>query len=282
MPGKLYVVATPIGNLEDLSPRAARVLAEVSLVAAEDTRRTRKLFARYGIRTPMVSCHENNEAERAREIVARLREGRDVALVSDAGTPGIADPGARVVRAAAEAGAEIVPVPGPSAVAAALSVSGFRCDRFVFEGFLPAGRTARRERLLELREEPRTLVFFEAPHRAEAFFGDLARIFGGERKAVVLREGTKLHETVLRGTLGELAARASELARGELTVVVEGYEERAGQRGGFTTEIDAEIDRLLSEGKKTREIAEEVAARFGLSRRSVYRRVLARSSSVAG
>ncbi|MDH5833010.1 16S rRNA (cytidine(1402)-2'-O)-methyltransferase [Luteimonas kalidii] len=231
--GVLHVVATPIGNLGDLSPRAQQVLREVAAVCAEDTRHTRQLFAQVGIATPLLALHEHNEDAMAQRLVARLQAGDSLALVSDAGTPLVSDPGFRLVRAAREAGIRVSPVPGPSALIAALSVAGVPSDRFAFEGFLPAKAAARRERLAALAGEPRTLVFFEASHRIDDMLGDAAQAFGDERRAVVARELTKLFETVLDGPLAALRDRVEadpDQRRGEFVVLVEGAGDDEGAR----------------------------------------------------
>ena len=223
--GRLYVVATPIGNLSDLSARARDVLESVGLIAAEDTRHTGSLLKHFAIRTPLMSLHEHNEKQRASEVVLRLQQGISVALVSDAGTPAISDPGFELVRAAAAAGIDIVAVPGPCAAIAALSIGALPTDRFCFEGFLPARAAARRERLRELAGEARTLVFYESPHRIAAMLEDCAGCFGAQRGAALAREITKLHEAVYRGTLAELAARAAQdpdFSRGEIVLIVAG------------------------------------------------------------
>ena len=221
--GVLYVVATPIGNLEDVTLRALRVLREVDLIAAEDTRRTRTLLAHHGISRPLTSYYDAVERSRAPAIVERLKAGESVALVSDAGTPGIADPGYHLVRGAIAAGIPVVPVPGPSAVTALVSVAGLPAERFVFEGFLPTRRGARAARLAALAREPRALVFFEAGRRLAAFLAD-AEAALGDRAAVVGRELTKRHEEHLRGTLGALLREVGERAplRGEVTVLIAG------------------------------------------------------------
>ena len=203
----LHVVATPIGNLADLSPRALDTLRTVAAICAEDTRHTRQLLAHFGIEQSLVALHEHNEDEMAGRLVARLLAGESLALVSDAGTPLVSDPGFRLVRAAREAGVRVSPVPGASALVAALSVAGLPSDRFVFEGFLPAKSGARRARLSALAGEPRTLLFYESSHRIEDTLADCVAAFGAERQAVVARELTKLFETVLDGTLAELHAR---------------------------------------------------------------------------
>jgi 16S rRNA (cytidine1402-2'-O)-methyltransferase len=223
--GRLDVVATPIGNLGDLSPRAREVLAAADVIAAEDTRHTGALLQAIGVARPLVSLHAHNEAQRVPELLARLEAGESVALVADAGTPLVSDPGFELVRRAARAGIDVRAVPGPSAVTAALAVAGLPTERFCFEGFLPARAGERRTRLAALADEPRTLVFFEAPHRVEECVADLAAAFGDEREAVVARELTKMHETIYRGTLAQLAALArgeANFARGEITIVVQG------------------------------------------------------------
>ena len=247
-PGRLLVVATPIGNLADLSPRAREALAGVAVVAAEDTRHTRSLLQTVGVGTPLVSLHGHNEAQRVPELLARLAQGEDVALVSDAGTPLLSDPGFELVRRAAEAGIAVQAIPGPSAITAALAVAGLPTHRFCFEGFLPARAPERRAALAGLAHEARTLVFFEAPHRIQATLADLAAEFGAERQAVVARELTKVHETLYRGTLGELAARAGReenFARGEITLVVHGAAAAAASVAG--PELRRTMEILLKE-----------------------------------
>jgi 16S rRNA (cytidine1402-2'-O)-methyltransferase len=223
----LYVVATPIGNLEDITYRAVRILSEVDLIAAEDTRHSRVLLSHYNITTAMQSLHEHNESQLVDRILDRIADGQAIALISDAGTPLISDPGFRLVRAAREAGLPVYTVPGPSAVTAALSVAGLPPDRFAFEGFLPSKASARRKVLQALRHETRTLVFFESSHRIEATIADMTEVFGGQRLVAVCRELTKKFETVLRvpltGMKMELAQDANQ-SRGEFVVVVDGYE----------------------------------------------------------
>jgi 16S rRNA (cytidine1402-2'-O)-methyltransferase len=230
--GRLEVVATPIGNLGDLTPRARAALEGADLIAAEDTRRTGALLAAIGISGKLVSLHEHNEEQRIASLLSELKAGKIVALVSDAGTPLLSDPGYALVRAAVSAGIDIRAIPGVSAVTAALSIAGLPMDRFVFEGFLPARASERRLALARLATETRTLVFFEAPHRIVAVLADLAQVFGGQRRAVVARELTKLHEAVYRGTLEELTAVAAaepNLARGEITLLIEGAASREEQ-----------------------------------------------------
>ena len=267
----LYVVATPIGNLEDVTLRALRVLREVDLIAAEDTRHTRKLLGRYDIDTPLTSYHENNERTKAATLVRRLEAGESIALVSDAGTPTISDPGYHLIRAAVERGMPVTPVPGVSAATAALSVCGLATDRFVFQGFLPARQGRRREALRQLQGEERTLVFYEAPHRIRQALADMHEVLG-DRAALVGRELTKVHEELLRGTLSQLAAGPEEAAaRGEFVIVV------AGRDG--TPEVDektlrAEVERLLETGHTANETAKVLAKTFSLAKRDVYKLVL--------
>ncbi|MBW8850698.1 MAG: 16S rRNA (cytidine(1402)-2'-O)-methyltransferase [Xanthomonadales bacterium] len=223
--GTLHVVATPIGNLADLSPRALATLRAVAAICAEDTRHTRQLLAHHGVEQSLVALHEHNEAGVAERLVARLLAGESLALVSDAGTPLVSDPGFRLVAAARAAGVKVSPVPGPSALIAALSVAGLPSDRFAFEGFLPAKSGARRERLSRLAGESRTLIFYEASHRIEETLADAAAVFGAERPAAVARELTKLFETVLDGTLAELHARVAadpDQRKGEFVLLVQG------------------------------------------------------------
>ncbi|MFB8831332.1 16S rRNA (cytidine(1402)-2'-O)-methyltransferase [Azotobacter sp. CWF10] len=225
--GILYVVATPIGNLDDITARALRVLREVVLIAAEDTRHSTRLLQHFGITTPLMACHEHNERDQGGRFLARLQAGEDVALISDAGTPLISDPGFHLVRQARAAGIRVVPVPGPCALIAALSAAGLPSDRFVFEGFLPAKTAGRLARLEQLREEPRTLIFYEAPHRLLECLGDLERVMGGDRLAVLARELTKAFETFQGLPLGELRAWVAadgNQQRGECVLLVAGWQ----------------------------------------------------------
>ena len=228
--GTLYVVATPIGNLGDISPRALDTLKSVAAICAEDTRRSGQLLTHFGISTPLLALHEHNEDAIAQRIVARLQAGESLALVSDAGTPLVSDPGFRLVQAARAAGVKVSPVPGPSALIAALSVAGLPSDRFVFEGFLPAKSKARREHLQSLAAEPRTLIFYESSHRIEETLGDAIAVFGSARQAVLARELTKLFETVLDGSLADIRATLaadSNQHRGEFVLLVHGAGEDA-------------------------------------------------------
>ncbi len=241
--GRLYVVATPIGNLGDLSPRAREILEACTLVAAEDTRHTGTLLRHFSIATAMVSMHEHNESERTMELVERMRAGATVALVSDAGTPAISDPGYALVCAAVVAGIEVIAVPGACAAIAALSVAALPTARFCFEGFLPARDGARRARLKELAHEERTLILYESPHRIVGALEACADIFGAERGCVIARELTKLHETIYRGTLAQLIARARQepdFTRGEIVLLV------AGASPMIADETGADLDRVLS------------------------------------
>ncbi|QGZ30030.1 16S rRNA (cytidine(1402)-2'-O)-methyltransferase [Stutzerimonas stutzeri] len=241
--GTLYVVATPIGNLEDISARALRVLAEVALIAAEDTRHSARLLQHYGITTPLAACHEHNERDEGSRFIRRLLAGEDVALVSDAGTPLISDPGYHLVRQARQAGIKVVPLPGACALIAALCAAGLPSDRFVFEGFLPAKQVARCARLEHLREEPRTLIFYEAPHRILDALCDLEAVFGADRPAVLGRELTKTFETLKGLPLGELrhwVAGDSNQQRGECVLVVGGWQAPQGDEA-----VDANARRVL-------------------------------------
>jgi 16S rRNA (cytidine1402-2'-O)-methyltransferase len=269
--GVLYVVATPIGNLEDVTLRALRVLREVDVVAAEDTRRTRLLLRAHGIEATFVSYYDAIERRRTPELVARMRAGARVALVSDAGTPGIADPGYHLVRGAVAAGIPVVPVPGASAVTALVSAAGLPVDRFVFEGFLPARAAARAARLRALASEPRAMVFLEAGRRLAAFL-DAAREALGDRDAVIARELTKVHEELLRGRLSALRAAVAGGVRGEVTLLIAGASEARAEVPREA--LDDAIRRALAAGLGVRELSEDVARRLGCSRREVYRRAL--------
>ena len=268
--GTLYVVATPLGNLEDVTLRALRVLRSVPLIACEDTRRTVKLLNRYGIRTPMTVLHDHNKARAGAVLLRRLRDGESVALVSDAGTPGISDPGYELVRDAAAGGVPVEVVPGPSALVAALVVSGLPTDRFAFEGFLPSRPARRRTALTALAEESRTMIFYEAPQRIAGFLADAVEAFGGRRGCIV-RELTKVHEEVLRGTLPELLAEISgrERVPGEITVVVGGAPERAERP------VEEIVRAALVEAPgSSRDLAKEIAGRTGISRKAAYEEIL--------
>jgi 16S rRNA (cytidine1402-2'-O)-methyltransferase len=291
-PGTLYLVATPIGNLEDITLRALRILREATVIAAEDTRHTRKLLARHRIAGRLLSLHEHNERTRTPALLRRLLGGDSVALVSDAGTPGLSDPGMALVRAAADAGVPVVPVPGPSAVLAALVASGLPAEPATFLGFLPARHVERRRVLGSVRDLPHTLVLFEAPHRLLATLDDLLAALG-DRRVAVARELTKVHEEVYRATLSETVRRFSaEAPRGEFTLVVEGARGPAGTSAaqgdasahagdaGEAAEAARDIardalTRAAADGHSTRESVRRAAEASGLRRNEVYRLWLA-------
>ncbi|MCC6505664.1 MAG: Ribosomal RNA small subunit methyltransferase I [Alphaproteobacteria bacterium ADurb.BinA280] len=267
--GCLYVVATPIGHLDDLSPRALKVLAEVDVIAAEDTRHTQQLLAAKGLRRPLLALHDHNEAQQIVHVLARLADGEQVALVSDAGTPLISDPGYRLVRAAREAGVKVSPIPGACAAIAALSVAGIASDRFVFEGFLPPKASARRERLAVLQGETRTLLFYESSHRIEESLEDMISVLGAQRGAVLARELTKLFETVLSGTLDELRMQLASDAnqrKGEFVVIVQGAHENTDARLLEGQRVFA----LLREHLPASKAAKLAAEISGASRKSLY------------
>ena len=278
MSGTLYIVATPIGNLEDITLRALRILKEVDLIAAEDTRHTKTLLSTYNIRTSLTSYHDHNEKTKAHALVARLKQGENVALVSDAGTPTLSDPGFRLVQEAIQQGIPVVPVPGPSALTAVLSASGLPTDHFVFEGFLPVKKRERREKLSRLREEIRTLVFFEAPHRLKESLEDLLEILG-DREVAVGREVTKVYEEFLHGRLSELSAQVEPREmRGEITLVVRGAEKDRDRDRGRDILL-AEIERLQKKGFRVKEIAEVLGEKFSCSKREIYRLVLSEAKN---
>lgn len=274
MTGRLVIVATPIGNLDDLSPRALEVLRTADVIAAEDTRRTGRLLSRFEMGTPQVAYHDHSDEGRLAALVERIRSGATVALVSDAGTPGVSDPGYRLVRACLDEGLDVDAVPGPSAVLHALVVSGLATDRFVFEGFLPRKGRARDERLREVAEETRTTVLFLAPHRTGDDLADLAGAVGDDRPAALCRELTKLHEEVLRGPVGELAQQfADEAPRGEVTLVLAGrppvvHEERTPQQ------LVDEVRLRVAAGVTKRDAIAEVATEASVPKREVYQAVV--------
>lgn len=272
----LYVVATPIGNLEDMGERARRVLSEVDLILAEDTRLSARLLKYFGIDGRLRSLHEHNEAELSADVVARLQKGVAVALISDAGTPLVSDPGYVLVRAAHAAGIRVLSVPGPCAAIAALSVSGLPTDRFVFEGFLPAKQQARRRRLAELRHEPRTLILYEAPHRLEACVADLEQVLGGGREVTLARELTKLYETVHMdrlGTIGRWLGEDPNRSRGELVLVIEGAREAPEETPAVDTEMLLDV---LLRHMGPGQAASAAAEITGAPRRRFYDLALAR------
>lgn len=273
-PGTLFVVATPLGNLGDLSPRASEVLRSVSVVAAEDTRRTRALLPPGDAAPRLLSFHAHSDDRRLETLLEILREGRDVAVVTDAGTPGVSDPGADLVRAARSAGIRVVPIPGPSAVVTALSVSGLPADRYTFLGFIPRKGTARKRLLARAATEEWSVVFFEAPHRIGELLADLSEVCGGSRRASVARELTKLHEEIVHGTLDQLVAHwADAEPRGEFTVVLEGTGE-AVQQAEPAPDAAALAAGFLAEGMSRKETARRLAEVTGLSRNDAYRMVM--------
>ena len=268
-PAALVLIGTPIGNLGDLSPRAVDELASASVICCEDTRRTGKLLAHAGVERPdLMVVNDHNESSRRAEVVRRIEQGERVAVVTDAGMPGISDPGERLVSAVVRAGLTVEVVPGPSAGVAALVGSGLPTGRYVFEGFLPRKAGARAERLAELVDERRTLVFYEAPHRVDKTLADLADAFGPDRRVVVARELTKLYEEFWRGSLAEAVAWATETPpRGEIAIVLDGAPAPAAPTDD---DVSAELKRLLDAGTSTRDAAADVASRFGLAKKRVY------------
>lgn len=269
----LYLVSTPIGNLEDITLRALRVLKSVALIACEDTRHTRRLLDHFGISKPTISYHEHNEQARADELVQRLAAGESIAIVSDAGTPGISDPAYRIVLAAIERGIAVVPIPGAVALIAGLVASGLPTDSFLFAGFLPAKKMARRGRLEELKAERATLVFYEAPHRIRETLCDALEVFG-DRQASLARELTKLHEQFLRGTLPELIAHFDEhQPRGEMTLVIAGNADDnlpLVESGS----IGEQIERLMLDGVSRSDAIKQAAKSRGLTKREAYQMLL--------
>ncbi|QGW64126.1 16S rRNA (cytidine(1402)-2'-O)-methyltransferase [Lysobacter soli] len=268
-PGTLHVVATPIGNLGDLSARALETLKTVDAICAEDTRHTRQLLSHFGLERPLIALHEHNEDAQAAQLVARLQAGESFALVSDAGTPLVSDPGFRLVRAARAAGLRVSPVPGACAAIAALSVAGMPSDRFVFEGFLPAKASARRERLSRLTGEVRTLIFYESAHRIEESLDDLVAAFGEARRGTIARELTKLFETVLDGTLADLRQRVGADAnqrKGEFVLIVEG----AGEDADAAVAEGKRLYARLTEYLKPSQAAKLAAELSGAPRKALY------------
>ncbi len=275
-PGILHVVATPIGNLEDMSTRALQVLRQVDLILAEDTRHSARLLAHFAISTPLQAFHEHNERHRVDWACRQLLQGRDLALISDAGTPLISDPGYRLVREAHRHGITVTPVPGPSAVMAALSTAGLPTDRFAFEGFLPARAPARRKRLQALAREVRTLVFLEAPHRLSACLEDMVTVFGADREACLARELTKRYETIRLAPLAELLAWVrvdADQCRGESVLLLAGVPEDAGVEEETSLDVDRLLRALLRR-LPVKEAAELAAEASGMRRNTLYRRAL--------
>lgn len=274
MSGILYVTGTPIGNLSDFSPRAAQTLAEVDFIAAEDTRVTLKLLNHLGIKKPMVSYYEHNKRERGEIIVSRLEQGESCAIVTDAGMPCISDPGEDLIKLCAERGIRTVVVPGPSAVIAALAVSGLATGRFTFEGFLSVNKKSRSEHLQSLRQEKRTMIFYEAPHKLPATLRDLAAAFG-ERRLSIVRELTKIHEEVIRTTTSYAAEHyADGSVKGEIVLVLEGAPEEAAQEKFTLADAVALAARLTEGGAKATEAAREAAAATGFKKNEIYKELL--------
>lgn len=278
VPSTLYCVATPIGHLGDLTPRAAQVLGEVDTIYAEDTRVTQKLLIHLGIQKPLVSLHDFNESQRIASVLAFLQEGKSLALVSDAGTPLISDPGYKLVREVTQAGFKVVPIPGVSAVITALSVAGLATDRFSFEGFLPAKSSARVKLLQELKADTRTLVFYESCHRINDTLADLVQVLGVEREVVIAREMTKMYESFYRGTLGELVSIAQNdenLARGEIVLIVAGSTETS--EVGSVIEATEVLKVLLDEKLPVKQAASIAARLTGQAKNELYRLALSLS-----
>jgi 16S rRNA (cytidine1402-2'-O)-methyltransferase len=271
----LYIVATPIGNLEDITLRALRVLRSVDRVACEDTRQTQKLLSHFGIAVPTVSCHAHNERQRADELVTELRGGARIALVSDAGMPGISDPGEYLVSAAVVAGVPVIPIPGASAVVSALAASGLNTTSFLFVGFPPPRTGERRSFFEKLRSERATLIFYEAPHRVVESLRDAAQVFGAQRRAVLAREITKIHEEFMRGTLQELEAICAdrELLRGEMTLLVAGADRSESAPGAEIPESDLRGAMAVyrAQGLDEQAALKRVARDRGVSKSEVYR-----------
>jgi 16S rRNA (cytidine1402-2'-O)-methyltransferase len=267
MPGNLYIVATPIGNLEDITLRAIRILKDTDVIAAEDTRHTQTLLRHFAINTPLTSYHEHNERAKTVQLVARLERGESIALVSDAGTPGISDPGYRLVVEATRVGIRVVPIPGPSALIAALSASGLPTDGFNFRGFLPARKRERRSKLQELRVDRYSIVVYETPHRLKESLDDIREILG-ERRIVLAREVTKIHEEFLRGRISEVIAEiAHREIRGEVTLIIEGC---SGLHPPSEEALREEIVKLLADGLRVKEVAEVLGEKYGYSKRQIY------------
>lgn len=270
----LYLVATPIGNLEDITLRALRVLKEVALIACEDTRHTRKLLDHFGIQKPTISYHEHNEQARAQELTARLLTGDSIALVTDAGTPGISDPAYRVVVSAIEQGIQVIPIPGATALIAGLIASGLPTDAFLFAGFLPAKRQARREKLESLRSVRETLVFYEAPHRIKETLLEAETILGN-RQASLARELTKLYEQFLRGRLSEICAELqTQEPRGEITLVIAGTREEEALPLPVAESLALQLERLIQSGISRNDALKQIAKMRGLSKKEAYRLLL--------
>jgi 16S rRNA (cytidine1402-2'-O)-methyltransferase len=272
-PGTLYVVGTPIGNLEDITFRAVRILQSVDLIAAEDTRHTGKLLQHFQIKAPQISYHDHNRNSRISELLEKLHQGQAIALVTDAGIPGISDPGYELVKACVEVGIQVVPIPGPSAAITALSAAGLPTEQFVFEGFLAAKAQQRRDRLEFLRSEPRTIIFYEAPHRLRQTLQDLAAVLGTQRQLVLARELTKLHEEFWRGSIGQAITHYTEREpQGEYTLVVAGMPPEQPQLS--EAQIKAELQQLMAQGISRSQASRQLAQATSLPRRQLYQLAL--------
>lgn len=270
--GFLYIVATPIGNLEDITLRAIRILREVDVIAAEDTRHTRRLLDRHHIDNQLTSYHDHNKEEKAPVLVARLLEGKSIALVSDAGTPGISDPGYFLINLAIDQNIPVVPIPGATAAIAALSISGLPTDSFVFEGFLPSKQMARQKRLQELSQEKRTLIFYEAPHKIIRTVEDMLGVLG-DRRAVVTRELTKIHEESIRGTLSEILKRLNKgTIKGEFTIILHGASAEPHKKDIDTAEYLKNL--MIHRGLSKKEAIAAAAEELGLPKKEVYKESL--------
>ena len=271
MTGILYTVSTPVGNLEDITLRALRILREVDIVAAEDTRHSIKLLNHHGITKSMISYWRGKEQVRSDEIIRRLRAGQTIALISDAGTPGISDPGSVLIKKAIEENIQIVSIPGPSAFVAALSVSGLPTDKFTFIGFLPSRKSQRQKVLRELCLEQRTLIFYEAPHRIVETLFDMSHVFG-ERRSALVKEITKIHEAVMRGSIVEIISEVQEtVIAGEYVILVEGF---AGSYKIVTEDVLRELHRLMKKGIGRKEAVKRIAETYGLSKKDLYKKSL--------
>lgn len=272
-PGTLYVVGTPIGNLEDMTFRAVRILQSVDLIAAEDTRHTARLLQHFQVTTPQISYHEHNRLGRIPELLNRLEAGEAIAMVTDAGMPAISDPGYELVRAVIQAGVHVVPIPGASAAVTALSVAGLATERFVFEGFLPVKGTPRRDRLEALRQEPRTVVLYESPHRLRRTLADLSEVLGPNRLIVLARELTKVYEELWRGTLDEaIACYRDREPRGEFTLVLDGYDVEIPVWSDAV--LKKELQQLMAQGVSRSQASRQLAQQTSLSRRQIYQLAL--------